>query len=399
MGVVYRGRRRADGVLLAIKMILRGRDASFAELARFRIEAEALACLDHPNIINIRDVGVFAGYPFFAMDFADGGSLKQAIAGGPMEPGRAAGLVRTVALAMEHAHSRGILHRDLKPANVLMTGDGTPKVSDFGLVKFVTPVRRISEAWATFSCDPLDSMLGMMGEELASQYDPIEAGETIDADEIVRRTWEQCATRTGVFGEKKTLQTVRDFLDEIQQTRGDLPNLDGLTLAGSLIGSPSHMAPEQALGDLKSIGPRTDVYSLGIILYELLTGRPPFQETSLPRLLTQIISIPPSPPGQFAPGLPGELGAICLKCLDKSPDGRYQDAAKLAEALARFLDGRPTGTSASPWSIPSEDRPSLGTESAPETRPPDESTAPIRPSATRSWWPFRWGHPGSTGNR
>jgi serine/threonine protein kinase len=135
MGVVYRARRHNDGAVLALKMILRGRGASFAELARFRIEAEALACLNHPNIVKIRDVGLYAGYPFIAIDFAERGSLKQAVPRGPQRPMWAAELVRTLALAMQHAHERGMLHRDLKPANVLLMSDGLPVITDFGLVK------------------------------------------------------------------------------------------------------------------------------------------------------------------------------------------------------------------------------------------------------------------------
>jgi serine/threonine protein kinase len=125
MGVVYRARQRKTGAILALKMILRGRGATFPELARFRIEAEAMACLDHPNIIRIRDVGAFDGYPFLALDFAERGSLKD-VAGGRQQPIRwSAELVCTLARAVQHAHDRGMLHRDLKPANILMMGDGT----------------------------------------------------------------------------------------------------------------------------------------------------------------------------------------------------------------------------------------------------------------------------------
>jgi len=143
MGVVYRVRKHATGSVLALKMMRRGRGASFADLARFRIEAEALACLNHPNIVKIRDVGLYDGCPFFVIDFAEEGSLKQSVARGPQTPTRAAELVRTLALAMQHAHERGMLHRDLKPANVLLMRGGTPVITGFGLVKFANPVRDV----------------------------------------------------------------------------------------------------------------------------------------------------------------------------------------------------------------------------------------------------------------
>jgi serine/threonine protein kinase len=113
MGVVYRARRESDGATHAVKMILRAHGATFQELARFRIEAEALACLSHPNVIEIVAVGVFAGYPYFALEFAEGGSLKRVTERGPQQPRWSAEFVRMLALTMQHAHERGMLHRDL----------------------------------------------------------------------------------------------------------------------------------------------------------------------------------------------------------------------------------------------------------------------------------------------
>jgi serine/threonine protein kinase len=127
MGVVYKVRQRTTGTVLALKMILCGQEATFQELARFRIEAEAMACLDHPNIIKIHDIGLSAGCPSIIMDFAELGSLKQFIAKQRPPARWSAEFVKTLALAMHHAHGRGMLHRDLKPVNVLLMGDGTPK--------------------------------------------------------------------------------------------------------------------------------------------------------------------------------------------------------------------------------------------------------------------------------
>lgn len=376
MGVVYRVRRQRDGAVLALKMILHARGASLAELVRFRIEAEALACLNHPNIVKIRDVGVHGGYPFIAIEFAAQGSLKEAIARGRQKPRSAAEIVHTVALAMQHAHERGMLHRDLKPANVLLMEDGTPKVSDFGLVKFAAPVRDVSEAYRTFQVNLLDLELARFARELEAQFSSVSDTTAASEDELTRSAWEECARRTGVFEDGTGLQSVRRFLSEAQQqTRQAGPELDGLTGSGAIMGSPNYMAPEQAQGDLSRIGPRTDVYALGGILYELLTGQPPFRAASLGELLARVCSpTPPRPPRELAPDLSADIEAICLKCLAKAPEGRYPSAAELAGDLSRFLDGyvpsaRSTATSAGTRSGSSE-----STQDALPTRTTDAYT-------------------------
>ena len=135
MGVVYKARQTTLGRVVALKMILSGGHAGQADLARFRTEAEAIARLQHPNIVQIFEVGDHDGRPFFALEFCDGGSLDRKLAGTPLPPKEAAQLVETLARAMHAAHQANVIHRDLKPANVLLTEDGTPKITDFGLAK------------------------------------------------------------------------------------------------------------------------------------------------------------------------------------------------------------------------------------------------------------------------
>jgi serine/threonine-protein kinase len=256
MGVVYKARQRGLNRLVALKMILAGEHAGEHELARFQAEAEAVAHLHHPNIVQIYEVGEEQGKPFFSLEFVEGTSLDKKVNGTPLPPKDAAVLARKLAEAMDYAHKNDIIHRDLKPANVLLTSDGAPKVGDFGLAK---------------------------------------------------------------------------CLDEDA----------GQTRTGTVLGTPSYMAPEQAEGRLNEVGPLSDQYSLGAILYELLTGRPPFKGATILDTLNQLRTREPAPPMDFQPGVPRDLETICLKCLQKDPAKRYASAGAMAEDLGRFLGGEP----------------------------------------------------------
>jgi serine/threonine protein kinase len=211
MGVVYKARQRGLQRIVALKMILAGGHASESEVARFRSEAEAVGQLQHPNIVQVYEVGEQDGCPFFSLEFVDGGSLNKKIAGEPQPIRPAAHLVMLLAQGMEAAHQKGIIHRDLKPSNVMLTQPRQPGSSG-------------SSAGALLS---------------ESHY-----GVPKIAD----------------FGLAKRLE------DESGQTR-----------SGAILGTPSYMAPEQAEGRSKQVGPLADVYALGAVLYELLTGRPPFR--------------------------------------------------------------------------------------------------------------------------
>jgi tetratricopeptide (TPR) repeat protein len=256
MGVVYLARHRQLDRLVALKMVLAGEFAAPAVLARFRAEARAAARLLHPGIVQLFEVGEQAGRPFVALEYVSGGSLARRLAAAPLPARAAARLVEALARAMEAAHERGIVHRDLKPSNVLLTTDGNPKVTDFGLAK------------------------------------------ALGAD-------------------------------------------SGLTRSESILGSPSYMAPEQAEGRAKQVGPAADIYSLGTILYEGITGRPPFKSATALETLEQVKTAEPVPPGRLVPGVPRDLETICLTCLLKEPIRRYPTAAALADDLERFLRGEP----------------------------------------------------------
>jgi serine/threonine-protein kinase len=264
MGVVYRARQLVLDRPVAIKMLLTGPFASSQELGRFRRETVALACLRHPNIVQVYDAGDVEGRPYFAMELVEGGSLARQLSGTSQPARPAATLVSTLAVAVEVAHKSGIVHRDLKPANILLTADGTPKVSDFGL-----------------------------------------------------------ARRVG--------------------------GQDVLTRTGAALGTPSYMAPEQARGQVGGIGPAVDVYALGAILYEFITGRPPFRAETDLETVQQVISREPVPPSRLNPNVPRDLETICLKCLRKEPRQRYATAAALAEDLDHFVRGEAIAARPERW--------------------------------------------------
>jgi tetratricopeptide (TPR) repeat protein/predicted Ser/Thr protein kinase len=256
MGVVYKARQEGLERLVALKMILAGSHAGPDELLRFRVEAETVARLQHPNVVQVYQVGEQDGLPYLSLEFVNGENLDTKLGGMPQPPREAAALLEKVARAIHKAHEHGVVHRDLKPGNILITEDGEPKVTDFGLAK------------------------------------------RLDVDM-------------------------------------------GQTRTGTIMGAPAYMAPEQAAGKSKEIGPAADIYALGVILYEMLTGRPPFQGTTVLETLDQVRLQEPISPKRLQPKLPRELETICLKCLEKAPNRRYPTAQELADDLGRFLAGEP----------------------------------------------------------
>jgi WD40 repeat protein len=253
------------------------------ELARFRIEAESLAQLHHPNIVQIYEIGEHEGLPYFAMEYIDGPSLDQQTGGAFQDPAAAAHLVEILSRAMAAVHQRGIIHRDLKPANVLLQKS------------------EVNNQRSDFSS-------GSAGTSSSGHSPPIS---------------DLCPKITD-FGLAKRLEATM-----------------AVTGTGTVIGTPWYMPPEQARGDISGLGPWTDLYSLGAILYVLLTGRPPIQEENPAAAILKVVSDDPLPPSRWRPGLPRDLETICMKCLEKDPKRRYAGAAELAEDLRRFQAGEP----------------------------------------------------------
>jgi serine/threonine protein kinase len=282
MGVVYKARQVSLKRLVALKLLRDGALASPEERERFRIEAEAAARMRHPNVVAIYDIGEQGGRPYFAMELIEGGNLDKHLAGQSLPARQAAELVYSVALAVQHAHTQKIIHRDLKPANILLHKDGG------GL-----PPGSVAKSSAADSASVVHS----------SSFVP----------------------KITDFGLAKRLDS----------------DSTALTRDGAVLGTASYMAPEQAEGRVREIGPAVDVYALGAILYELLTGRPPFQADSWNRTVQQVLHDEPERPTRLQPNLPRDLETICLKCLEKEPSRRYSSAGELANDLGRFLKGQP----------------------------------------------------------
>jgi eukaryotic-like serine/threonine-protein kinase len=256
MGVVYRARQISLNRIVAIKMILGGQLAGAAEVARFRTEAETAARLQHPGIVAVHEVGEVEGNHYFSMDYVAGRTLAELVREQPLPARRAAQYGRAIAEAIQFAHEQGVLHRDLKPSNVLIDAEDQPRVTDFGLAKW-------------------------------------------------------------------------------------LEGKSELTMTGQVLGSPSFIPPEQAGGKGRAVGPASDVYSLGAILYHLLTGHPPFVAETVTQTLRMVVENEPVSPRLLNASVPRDLETICLKCLEKDPQRRYASAQVLADELGRFLRNEP----------------------------------------------------------
>jgi eukaryotic-like serine/threonine-protein kinase len=254
MGVVYKARHRRLNRVVALKMIQNGLQGGSTAIERFLLEAQVVAALQHPGIIQIFEIGEHLGRPYLCLEYVEGQDLLSSLKGQPWAAKPAAELVASLCEAMQYAHENRVLHRDIKPSNILLDSKNRGKISDFGIARM------------------------------------LEAN-------------------------------------------------DSATVDGAVVGTPSYMPPEQARGDTAAISARSDVYSLGAVLYQIVTGRAPFVSDSVLETLEQVVHCDPLQPRVLKPDLPIDLESICMKALQKDPDNRYQSCADLASDLRRYLRG------------------------------------------------------------
>jgi len=275
MGVVYRAEDTRLGRPVALKVLspALSRDRGAAE--RFVREARAASALEHPNICVIHDIGEHEGGQFIVMELLEGQSLRQRIAGRPVDADEVVDVAIQVADALDVAHAKGIVHRDVKPANIFLTRRGQAKILDFGLAK---------------------------------------AGSGPGAAE--------------------DSQSPTEVLPE-----------EHLTSPGHVVGTVAYMSPEQARG--RALDGRSDLFSLGLVLYEMATGRPAFSGATSAVIFEAILDRAPIPPLRLNPALSPDLERIILRCLEKDPKLRYQTAADLVADLRRYKRDSDSGRSAS----------------------------------------------------
>ena len=254
MGIIFRGERRSDGQVVALKVLPLQQVSDPADVERFKREIETITSLVHPNIVRVFDFGQEEDFYYYAMEFLDGRSLRELVYDrGHLSPYHAAEIIRDAARGMAFAHQHGVIHRDLKPSNIMICKDGQVKIVDFGLAFHKTS---------------------------------------------------QILTATGIS-----------------------------------LGTPAYMSPEQIEGDRADVNERSDIYSLGVSLFEAATGERPFEGDNQYDVMKRVLFDEPQRANAANPSVPDELSRIIGKAMARNPEERYDHAGALITDLDTLIEG------------------------------------------------------------
>jgi len=258
MGIIFKGERRSDGEVVALKVLPLQYVSDPQDIERFQREIETITSLAHPNIVRVFDFGQEEDFYYYVMEFLDGRTLRELVYDrGHLSPYHAAEIIRDAARGVAFAHQHGVIHRDLKPSNIMIVKDGLVKIVDFGLAFHKTS---------------------------------------------------QILTATGIS-----------------------------------LGTPAYMSPEQIEGDRADVGERSDIYSLGVSLYEAVTGQRPFEGDNQYDVMKRVLFDEPRRAHAVNPGVPEDLSRIVARAMARNPDDRFARVGEMIAELDSFIEG--TGTS------------------------------------------------------
>ncbi|MGO9921023.1 MAG: protein kinase domain-containing protein [Isosphaeraceae bacterium] len=359
MGQVWLARDTSLGRQIALKELRPDQADNSIVCSRFLYEAKITAQLEHPGIVPVYEVGE-GELPYYTMRFVQGRTLSEAIrAYHKQQAARESNSVGMVALltafvgvchAVAYAHSRGIIHRDLKGRNVVLGAFGEVMVLDWGLAKRVGTDQECNgskDEAPQSETKPADSAHGTAAvgaaKGIGDEGLPLSSNDPYSS--VLSSGFSPTSNGDSSHSSTSGLRSERS----VRVESGAGP--DG-TMQGQLLGTPAFMAPEQACGRHDLVNERTDVYGLGAILYEILTGRPPFVGPKTSEVIHKVCHEAPTPPRQIVAGMATRfagLEAVCLKALEKSPEARYASASELAQEVQRWLADEPVQAFPEPW--------------------------------------------------
>ncbi len=370
MGRVWLARDSSLGRQIALKELRPDQTDNSIVCSRFLYEAKITAQLEHPGIVPVYELGE-GGVPYYTMRFVRGRTLSEAIRA--YHKKRAAGAADSVEKvelltafvnvchAVAYAHSRGIIHRDLKGQNVVLGDFGEVMVLDWGLAKRVGPDQQaggvelekavIEATPAADSPDLANAMAASAARDsICRPDDDTTLPDSKDhRSDLAPNSSPGSNGHTNPSSNGSARHQSNSSADGNRQTKRESGAGPEGTMQGQLLGTPAYMAPEQAQGRHDLVDERTDVYGLGAILYEILTGRPPFIGPKTSEIIRKVCNEAPTPPRQILPEISQSLEGVCLKALRKPSGERYTTAAELAQEVQRYLADEPVQAFAEPW--------------------------------------------------